>query len=90
MIFEAGRMAPTGTNAQGTSFVLLDAKKDECEAIAAGMFSKLMKTGKKLTSKLSNMEIDKKPKAVITLVIGYPAVKYHRTPHRNPLNLKRL
>lgn len=153
MIFEAGRMAPTGTNAQGTSFVLLDKKKDECEAIAVGMFRKLMKTGKKLTSKLSNMEIDdnfffkkapivivifgndkvsaslaaenmtfmaeacglgvlfsgfftacvnmnskirkimgidKKPKAVTTLVIGYPAVKYHRTPHRNPLNLKRL
>lgn len=28
-------------------------------------------------------------KAVTTLVIGYPAVKYHRTAHRNPLNMKR-
>lgn len=34
------------------------------------------------------MGIGRNPKAVTTLVIGYPAVKYHRTPHRNPLNLK--
>ena len=36
------------------------------------------------------MGITKKPKAVTTLVIGYPAVKYHRTPHRKPLDLKRV
>ena len=36
------------------------------------------------------MGIAKKPKAVTTLVIGYPAVKYHRTPHRNPLKVKKL
>ena len=29
----------------------------------------------------------KKPKAVTTLVIGYPAVKYHRTVHRNKANV---
>lgn len=153
MIFEAGRMAPTGTNSQGTSYVLLDKKKDECEAIAVGMFSKLVGAGKKLIPQLSSMEIGpqfffkgapivivifgrdvvsaslaaenmafmaeahglgvlfsgffttcvnmsskirkvmgiaKKPKAVTTLVIGYPAVKYHRTPHRNPLKVKKL
>jgi len=153
MIFEAGRMAPTGANSQGTRYVLLDSKKDECEAVAVKMFSNLIKAGKKLTSRLSSMEIDanfffkkapvvivifgkdavsaslaaenmafmaeacglgvlysgffttcvnmsskirkimgikKKPKAVTTLVIGYPAVKYRRTPHRKPLNLKKL
>ena len=153
MIFEAGRMAPTGTNSQGTSYVLLDEKKAECEAVAFGLFSKLIGTGKKLIPQLSSMQIDenfffkkaplvivifgkdtvsaslaaenmafmaeayglgvlfsgffttcvnmsskirkimginKKPKAVTTLVIGYPAVKYHRTPHRKPLNLKKM
>lgn len=153
MIFEAGRMAPTGANSQGTSYVLLDKKKAECEEVAVGMFSKLIGAGKKLIPQLSSMEIgpnfffkkaplvivifgkdavsaslaaenmtfmaeayglgvlfsgffttcvnmsskirkimgvSKKPKAVTTLVIGYPAVKYHRTPHRKTLNLKRV
>lgn len=153
MIFEAGRMAPTGANSQGTRYVLLDEKKAECEAVAVGMFGKLIGVGKKIIPQLSNMEIGpnfffkgapivivifgkdavsaslaaenmtfmaeahglgvlfsgffttcvnmsskirkimgitKKPKAVTTLVIGYPAVKYHRTPHRKPLNMKRV
>lgn len=152
MIFEAGRMAPTGTNSQGTRYVLLDEKLSECEAIAVGLFSKGIGFLKKVVSNLSSMEIGehfffkgapvvivilgndkvsaslaaqnmafmaeanglgvlfsgfftvcvnmsskirkvmgipKKPKAVTTLVIGYPAVKYHRTAHRNPLNMKR-
>lgn len=152
MIFEAGRMAPTGANSQGTSYVLLDEKKAECEAVAVGMFGKLIGVGKKVIPQLSTMEIgphfffknaplvivifgkdavsaslaaenmtfmaeanglgvlfsgffttcvnmsskirkimgvSKKPKAVTTLVIGYPAVKYHRTPHRKPLNMKK-
>lgn len=153
MIFEAGRMAPTGANSQGTSYVLLDKKKGECEAVAVGMFRKVINIGKKLIPQISSMEIDshfffkkapivivifgkdtvsaslaaenmtfmaeayglgvlfsgffttcvnmsgkirkimgvgKKPKAVTTLVIGYPAVKYHRTPHRKPLNVKKI
>lgn len=153
MIFEAGRMAPTGANSQGTSYVLLDEKKAECEAVAVGMFSKLIGIGKKFIPQLSTMEIgphfffkkaplvivifgkdtvsaslaaenmtfmaeayglgvlfsgfftacvnmsskirkimgvNKKPKAVTTLAIGYPAVKYHRTPHRKPLDMKRV
>ena len=36
------------------------------------------------------MGIDKKPKAVTTLVIGYPAVKYRRSVHREPLKVTRL
>lgn len=153
MIFEAGRMAPTGTNAQGTRYVLLDERKDECEAAAVRMFRSVIGIGKKIIPMLATMEIgpdfffksapvvivifgndavsaslaaenmafmaeahglgvlfsgffttcvnmsskirkimgiSKKPKAVTTLVIGYPAVKYYRTPHRKPLNLKRV
>ena len=153
MILEAGRMAPTGANSQGTRYVILDEKKDECEAVAVRMFSKVIGIGKKIIPQIASMQIDshfffkkaplvivifgkdsvsaslaaenmafmaeanglgvlfsgffttcvnmsskirkimgisKKPKAVTTLVIGYPAVKYHRTPHRKPLNLKRV
>lgn len=153
MIFEAGRMAPTGGNSQGTSYVILDKKKAECEATAVKIFGKLISAGKIVIPMLSAMEIDenfffkkaplvivifgndkvsaslaaenmtfmaesyglgvlysgfftacvnlsskirkmmgigKKPKAVTTLVIGYPAVKYHRTTHRKPLNVKKV
>lgn len=153
MIFEAGRLAPTGGNSQGTSYVYLKERKAECESIAVGIFSKLINTGRKFVSFLSAMEIDdnfffkgapvvivifgkdavsaslaaenmafmaeahglgvlysgffttcvnmsskirkimgvpKKPKAVTTLVIGYPAVRYYRTPHRDELKIKRV
>ncbi len=146
MIIEAGRLAPTGTNAQGTSYVVLDKQKAACEAVAVKLFGGLVNTGKKFIPALSSMNIDKnfffkkvplvivilgndkvsaslaaenmafmaeanglgvlfsgfftvctnvsgkirklmgvksKPKAVTTLVIGYPAVKYHRTTRRN-------
>ena len=146
MILEAGRLAPTAANGQKTSYVVLKDKKNECEAFAVGMFAKLVNTGKKVVSALSNMNIDenfffkKAPvvivicsndkvsaslaaqnmafmaeanglgvlfsgffttcfnmngkirrvigvpngtKAVTTLVIGYPAVRYKRTVHRN-------
>lgn len=150
MIFEAGRMAPTGTNAQGTSYVLLDKKKAECEAAAVSMFRRVLGVGRRIVPRLSSMKISsdfffkkapivivifgndkvsaslaaenmafmaeanglgvlfsgffticvntsrrirkimgisKKPKAVTTLVIGYPAVKYRRTAHRKPLKI---
>lgn len=153
MIFEAGRMAPTGANSQGTSYVLLDKSKAKCEAVAVKMFSNIVRFGKKIIPQLSSMKIGphfffknapvvivifgkdvvsaslaaqnmafmaeanglgvlfsgffttcvnmsskirkimgipKKPKAVTTLVIGYPAVKYRRTPHRKPLMLKKV
>lgn len=145
MIVEAGRQAPTGGNAQGTSYIILRNKKAECEAIAVSMFKKLIGSGRKVMPLLKNMTIDdnfffkkaplvivilgndkvsaslaaqnmafmaeanglgvlfsgffttcfnmsakirkaigvgKNPKAVTTLVIGYPAVKYRRTAHR--------
>lgn len=152
-IFEAGRMAPTGANSQGTSYVLLDGKKAECEAIAVRTFSKLIGFAQKFVPQIASMKIGpdfffkkapvvivifgkdavsaslaaqnmafmaeayglgvlfsgffttcvnmnskirklmgirKKPKAVTTLVIGYPAVKYHKTAHRKPLQMKRV
>lgn len=153
MIFEAGRLAPTGGNSQSTRYVILDKKKAECEAVAVKVFGKLISAGKLVIPMLSKMEIDenfffkkaplvivifgndkvsaslaaenmsfmaesyglgvlysgfftgcvnmsakirklmgigKKPKAVTTLVIGYPAVKYHRTIHRKPLDVKKV
>ena len=143
-IIEAGRLAPTGTNAQGTGYIVIEKKKAECEAIAVSAFSKLMKAGGAFVPAVKNMNIHEnfffkkaplvivvtgkdavsaslaaqnmafmaeanglgvlfsgfftacfnfsgeikkvlgvsKMKAVTTLVIGYPAVKYHRTAHR--------
>lgn len=145
LIIESGRLAPTGTNSQGTSYLILKDKKAECEAIAVKMFRSLINAGKKFVPLLKKMTIDdnfffkkaplvivilgkdkvssslaaqnmafmaeanglgvlfsgfftlchninkkirklagsvKYPKAVTTLVIGYPNVKYYRTVHR--------
>ena len=55
------------------------------------LFSGFFTTCVNISAKIRKiMGVSKKPKAVTTLVIGYPAVKYHRTPHRKPLNLKKL
>lgn len=54
------------------------------------LFSGFFTTCVNMSSKIRKlMGISRKPKAVTTLVIGYPAVKYHRTPHRKPLNMKK-
>lgn len=150
MIIESGRLAPTGTNAQGTGYIVLQQKKNECEAAAVKMFSKVLGLGKIFLPMLKSMNIDenfffkkaplvivvtgndkvsaslaaenmafmaeanglgvlfsgffttcfnlsgkikkligvnKKTKAVTTMIIGYPAVKYHRTAHRNSANI---
>lgn len=151
-IIEAGRLAPTGGNSQTTGYVVLGSRQAELEALAVGMFQKLLKTGKKVIPFLKNMEIDehfffkgaplvivitgnsvdaslaaenmafmaeahglgvlfsgffttctnhnrsirkimglkRKEKAVTTLVIGYPAVKYKRTVRREPAKLRKL
>lgn len=146
MIIEAGRLAPTGSNSQGTSYIILRKKKNECEEVAVDIFRGFVGKGSKVIPVLKNMYIDdnfffkkaplvivicgkdkvsaslaaqnmafmaeanglgvlfsgfftmsmnmsskirkimgvkKKQKAVTTLVIGYPAVKYMRTAHRN-------
>ncbi|MCQ2576158.1 MAG: nitroreductase family protein [Treponema sp.] len=145
MILEAGRLAPTGTNAQGTGYIVLEEKKDECEKVAVGMFRKVLGFGRVFVPMLKTMKITdnfffkKAPLVIVvlgkdevsaslaaenmafmaeanglgvlfsgfftmclkmsgkirkiigikgkvypvtTLVIGYPAVKYHRTVHR--------
>lgn len=78
MIFEAGRMAPTGANSQGTSYVLLRKKKSDCEAVAVSIFSKLIGVGKKFVPQLSNMKIDSdfffKKAPVVIVVLGKDTV----------------
>lgn len=61
------------------------------EAYGLGvLFSGFFTTCVNMSSKIRKlMGISRKPKAVTTLVIGYPAVKYQRTPHRKPLNMKK-
>lgn len=149
-ILEAGRLAPTGTNAQKTQFILLKDKKAACEELAVRRFRKLIGMGKAILPMLKKMKVEdnfffkkapvvivilgkdavsaslaaenmafmaeanglgvlfsglftgcynsmgkirkligmkKEPKAVTTLVIGYPAVKYHRTARRKPLQI---
>lgn len=55
------------------------------------LFSGFFTTCVNMSSRIRKiMGVPKKPKAVTTLVIGYPAVKYRRTPHRKPLNLKKM
>ena len=150
LIIEAGRLAPTGTNSQGTSYVVIQDSMAECEKIAVKMFSRLLDFGKIFIPMLKKMDITenyffkKAPVAILilgkdkvsaslaaqnmafmaeanglgvlfsgfftmcasmngkikkilgikglkpvtTLVIGHPAVKYKRTVHRNPANVK--
>lgn len=152
-IIEAGRLAPTGGNSQNISYVVLEKKKAEFEAIAVGMFRKIAGMAKPLIPFIRNMNIDdnfffkkaplvivivsngavnaslaaenmafmaeahglgvlysgfftmcansnrklkkalgipKGQKAITTLVIGYPGVKYHRTVRRNPAKVMYL
>lgn len=151
-IIEAGRLAPTGGNAQNTGYIILGTKQAELEGLAVQMFRKLSKLAKPVMPFLKDMEIDdnfffkKAPlvivitgsavnaslaaenmafmaeanglgvlysgfftmcanqnkkirqimrmkrgeKAVTTLVIGYPGVKYHRTARREAAKVRKL
>ena len=52
------------------------------------LFSGFFTMSLKMSGKIRKIiGISKKLKPVTTLVIGYPAVKYHRTAHRNPANV---
>ena len=153
MIIEAGRQAPTGSNAQKTGYVVIEKKLAVCEGLAVNLFGKLIKTGKKVIPALKGMEIDKnfffkkaplvivvtggdkvsaslaaqnmatmaeahglgvlfsgfftmsvnfsstikktlglskEKRAVTTLVIGYPDVKYKRNVHRKNADVIRI
>lgn len=56
-ILEAGRLAPTGANAQDTSFIILDKRKSEAEKIAVQIFRRLFRVGRKFIPSLQNMHI---------------------------------
>lgn len=150
-IIEAGRLAPTGSNSQKISYIVLDKQKDEMEALAVDMFRGLINKAKPISAFLRTMELDdnfffkKAPlvivvispdkvsaslaaqnmafmaeahglgvlfsgfftmvanhnrkvrkalglgrgqKAVTTLVIGHPGVRYHRTARREKAKVK--
>ncbi len=74
LIIEAGRLAPTGTNAQGTSYVILCRTKNECEAAAVKMFRKVLGFGKKIIPVLKGMNIDEnfffKKAPLVIVVLG--------------------
>ena len=55
-IIEAGRLAPTGANAQNTGFIVLGSKQNDAEKMALSLFRKLMKAGKPFIPFLKDME----------------------------------
>ncbi len=151
-IIEAGRLAPTGGNSQGTGYIILESKQSELEDLAVGMFRKFIGLAKPVIPFLKGMNIDehfffkkaplvivitgdavnaslaaenmafmaeanglgvlysgfftmcvnhnkkirtlmkmaKKEKAITTMVIGYPAVKYRRTVKREKAKIRIL
>ena len=68
-------------------FIAFMAEANGLGVLFSGFFTTCVNRSRKLRKV---MGIDKKTKAVTTLVIGYPAVKYHRTAHRKTLKMKRL
>lgn len=71
-ILEAGRLAPTGGNAQNTGYIVLGSKQKELEKLAVSMFSKLLNMGKKFIPFLRGMTIDEDfffKKAPLVIVI---------------------
>lgn len=151
-IINAGRLAPTGGNAQNTGYIILSSSKSTAEALAVGFFRKMLSTAKPVIPFLKNMEIDdhfffkgaplvivvtgstvnaslaaqnmafmaeanglgvlfsgfftmcannsrkirkllgmkRGEKAVTTLVMGYPAVRYHRTAKREAARVRKV
>lgn len=73
-IIEAGRLAPTGTNSQGTSYVVIQKTKAECEKISVKMFGSLLRFGQKFIPQLKSMKIDDnfffKKAPLVILVLG--------------------
>lgn len=152
MIIEAGRLAPTGGNSQGTGYIILSSSKSAAEAVAVSFFRKMLGSVKNVMPFLKNMVIDdhfffkgaplvivitgsavnaslaaenmafmaeanglgvlfsgfftmcanrsskirkllgmsRGEKAVTTLVMGYPAVKYYRTVKREPAKVRKV
>ena len=57
-IIEAGRLTPTGRNAQDVRYYILDRKKDEAEQIAVRLFRRLVSAGKLVIPALRETNID--------------------------------
>lgn len=57
-ILEAGRLAPTGSNAQNTTFVILGSKQAELEAQCVKLFQNLTGIAKPLAAYLKGIHID--------------------------------
>lgn len=73
MIIESGRLAPTGTNAQATSYLILKDKKDEVEKVAIATMKKLLGFAGIFVPALKGFKIDegflfKKAPAVIVIL----------------------
>lgn len=58
MIIEAGRYAPTGSNAQDVAFTILGSKQDEIETQCVELFRKGASLASPLYAGLKNMKID--------------------------------
>ena len=149
-IIEAGRLAPTGSNRQNVSYVILDRKREELERLSVDLFRRAAGSDTPLGTYLRGMKIDDRfffknaplvlvvlsddpvngalatenmafmaeahglgvlfsgfftylanqapeirtaldleegQRAVATLVMGYPAVRYHRTVRREPADV---
>jgi len=56
-ILEAGRYAPTGSNAQDVTFTILGSKQNEAEEMCVKMFRKGKKLGGSFNSYLKNLDI---------------------------------
>ena len=76
-ILEAGRYSPTGGNSQNVAYTILGSRQDAAEAICVDLFRK-------------GTSLPRGHKVVTCMVIGYPAVKYHRIVPRKPLRSNTL
>lgn len=83
IVIFAGESVSAGLAAQNMAFM--------AEANGLGvLFSGFFTTCVNLSGKIRRlMGVKKNPKAFTTLVIGYPAVKYHRTAHRKEIQVRR-
>ena len=57
-IIEAGRLAPTGSNRQSNSYIILDRKREELEALSVNLFRQAAGSDTPLGTYLRGIEID--------------------------------
>lgn len=89
-IVEAGRLTPTGKNAQDVSFIVLRERLARCEELAvrySGFFVMAVNLSPALRRELC---LKRGEKAVAALVVGHPAVTYRRTAPKEPADVRFL